>query len=311
MLPGRPRTPAGLRLAFDSVTDYVHGYSDVERDRLADQADVLTDLLHGDTHYPAGARVLEAGCGVGAQTSILARRSPRALITSTDISATSLAEAQRRIRAEGHHNVRFEQQDINRLTFDDASFDHVFVCFVLEHLSDPEAALRSLLRVLRPTGTITVIEGDHGSAFFHPDGERARRVVQCLVDLQAAAGGDALIGRRLRPLLVRAGAREPRVIARQVYVDGDRKPLIEGFTRKTFIAMVEAVGNRAVEAGLISQPAWDAGVRELERTATDDGTFCYTFFKAVGTRDPMSSSGRSVQATTPGSPGGPDLPATR
>lgn len=56
--------------------NYVHGYSERESERLADQAETLTKLLHHDTHYPAGSRVLEAGCGIGAQTGILARNSP-------------------------------------------------------------------------------------------------------------------------------------------------------------------------------------------------------------------------------------------
>ncbi|MBV8457682.1 MAG: methyltransferase domain-containing protein, partial [Acetobacteraceae bacterium] len=48
----------------------------------------------------------------------------------------------------------------------DASFDHVFVCFVLEHMPDPETALAELQRVLKLGGSRTVIEGDHGSALF-------------------------------------------------------------------------------------------------------------------------------------------------
>ena len=72
---------------------YVHGYDHRENIRLQDQASTLVELLHSDTSYPAGSRVLEAGCGVGAQTATLARNSPNALITSVDISETFLMEA--------------------------------------------------------------------------------------------------------------------------------------------------------------------------------------------------------------------------
>ena len=65
---------------------YVHGYDHRENMRLQDQASTLVELLHSDTSYPAGCRVLEAGCGVGAQTVTLAKNSPNALITSVDIS---------------------------------------------------------------------------------------------------------------------------------------------------------------------------------------------------------------------------------
>ena len=47
---------------------YVHGYGAREGERLLDQANALSSLLHHDTRYPPGSRVLEAGCGVGAQT---------------------------------------------------------------------------------------------------------------------------------------------------------------------------------------------------------------------------------------------------
>ncbi|MBU1693154.1 MAG: class I SAM-dependent methyltransferase, partial [Verrucomicrobia bacterium] len=173
---------------------YVHGYEDRENIRLQDQASTLVELLHSDTLYPAGSRVLEAGCGVGAQTVTLARNSPTALITSVDISGASIAEAKRKVAAEGLTNVQFQQADIFHLPFGPEYFDHVFVCFVLEHLAQPVAALQTLKDHLRPGGTLTVIEGDHGSAYFHPDSEAARRTIECQVELQRRAGGNALIG---------------------------------------------------------------------------------------------------------------------
>jgi SAM-dependent methyltransferase len=261
--------------------DYVHGYTEEEATRLADQAGTLADLLHHDTHYPEGRRVLEAGCGVGAQTRILARRSPGAHFTSVDVSAQSLALAREAIEREGLGNVEFKQADLFALPFPEASFDHVFVCFVLEHLRRPEDALRALLRVLRPAGSLTVIEGDHGSAFFHPQSPRAMRTIECLNQAQATAGGDSLIGRRLYPLLRSVGLADVQVSPRFVYADASRPGWVDGFTRKTFIAMVEGAAEPALRLGLIDKVAWDQGIADLKRSAEDDGTFCYTFFKAV------------------------------
>jgi SAM-dependent methyltransferase len=261
--------------------NYVHGYDLAESERLADQADVLTELLHCDTRYSAGARVLEAGCGVGAQTVVLADRSPDARFTSLDISEQSLSDARRRIAAAGATNVEFIRADIMNLPFEAHSFDHAFVCFVLEHLADPVAALTELRGVIRPGGSITVIEGDHGSANFHPQSAAAQAAIDCLSELQHQAGGDALIGRRLYPLLSAAGFTGVQVTPRQIYVDGSRPELIDGFTRKTFTAMVEGVRGRAIEAGLMSDEEFDAGIRDLLRTASADGSFCYTFFKAL------------------------------
>ncbi|MCW3065938.1 MAG: methyltransferase type 11, partial [Solirubrobacterales bacterium] len=261
---------------------YVHGYEPREHERLHDQAGTLVELLHSDTAYPGGSSVLEAGCGAGAQTVALARRSPEARITSIDISADSIAEAQRRAKRAGVANVELRQADIFDLPFDAESFDHVFVCFVLEHLSRPEQALRTLVELLRPGGTITVIEGDHGSAYFHPDSAAAHAAIQCQVELQRQAGGNSLIGRELYPLMRAAGLDAVRVSPRMVYVDSSRPDLVDGFTRRTFTAMIEGIREPALEAGLIEPHAFDAGVRDLHRTTQPDGVFSYTFFKGVG-----------------------------
>jgi ubiquinone/menaquinone biosynthesis C-methylase UbiE len=263
---------------------YVHGYDPRENERLQDQAGTLVDLLHRDTAYPSGSLVLEAGCGVGAQTVALARRSPDARFTSIDVSADSIAAARRRIDVAGLTNVDFRQADIFALPFDSASFEHVFVCFVLEHLARPVEALAILRGLLRPGGTITVIEGDHGSTYFHPDSAAAHAAIQCQVALQRAAGGNSLIGRELYPLMTSAGLDAVRVSPRMVYVDASRPDLVDGFTRRTFTAMIEGVREPALAAGLIEPERFDAGVRDLHRTTEADGVFCYTFFKGVAAR---------------------------
>lgn len=273
---------------------YVHGYHPRENERLEDQAGTLVELLHSDTAYPPGSTVLEAGCGVGAQTVTLAHRSPDAQFTSIDISPVSLAEAKRRVERAGLTNVELRQADIFALPFRAASFDHVFVCFVLEHLARPLEALKILKSLLKPGGTITVIEGDHGSAYFHPDSPAANAAIQCLVKLQSDAGGNALIGRQVYPLMVDAGFEAVRVSPRMVYVDSSRPELVEGFTKKTFTAMIEGVRESAIAAGLIEPARFDAGIRDLYRTSEADGVFCYTFFKGVALSTEISSVGAPV-----------------
>ena len=267
---------------------YVHGYDPREALRLQDQASTLEELLHADTAYPPGCRVLEAGCGVGAQTVLLAARSPLAEIVSIDISETSVAQARQAVDAAGFSNVTLRQADLFHLPFPPDSFDHVFLCFVLEHLAHPVDALRRLKSVLKPGGSLTAIEGDHGSTFFHPDSEAAHRAIRCQVELQARAGGDALIGRQLFPLLRAAGFANVHVSPRMVYVDASKPALVDGFTKKTFTAMIEGVRQPALDAGLASPADFDQGVADLHRAAEADGVFCYTFFKARAFQTPKT-----------------------
>lgn len=269
---------------------YVHGYNSRENIRLQDQASTLVELLHSDTFYPGACQVLEAGCGVGAQTITMARNSPDAHITAIDISDSSIAEAKKKVEKAGCTNVFFRQADIYNLPFEPESFDHIFVCFVLEHLERPGEALNCLKKVLKIGGTITVIEGDHGSTHFYPDSDAAHRAILCQVELQKRAGGNANIGRELYPLLKRVGFDDIHVSPRMVYVDSSKPLLVEGFTKNTFTAMIEGVRQLSVEAGLIDEKAFDEGIKALYRTTEADGVFCYTFFKAVGKKNELPNS---------------------
>ena len=217
---------------------YVHGYDQKENIRLQDQASTLSELLHHDTVYPAYDRILEPGCGVGAQTISLARNSPNSTFISIDISARSIAEAKNKIENEGLKNVTFQQCDIFKLPFKPESFDHIFVCFVFEHLVHPDDALITLKSLLKVGGTMTVIEGDHGSTYFYPDNEAAHKAIHCQVELQKRTGGNANIGRELRPLLNAVGFSSIHVFPLIVYVDSTKPMLVEGFTSNTFTAIM-------------------------------------------------------------------------
>jgi len=268
------------------VARYVHGYAEREAERLGDQASTLEELLHNDTVYPAGSQVLEAGCGIGAQTVILTKNSPGVHLTSIDISPESLEKAKALVAQKCDLEVNFMQADIFDLPFDEQSFDHVFICFVLEHLVDPQRALAELKRVLKVGGTITAIEGDHGSCYFYPETEEAMQAWNCLIKIQALLKGNSLIGRQLYPLLYEAGFRSIKVSPRMVYCDETRPELMDGFVKKTIIPMVEGVENTSLEMGIIDNRSWDKGIQDLHKTGTAPyGTFCYTFFKGIAVKE--------------------------
>jgi SAM-dependent methyltransferase len=265
-------------------TKYVHGYSGREALRLNDQADTLDHLIHNDTLFAKDSLVLEAGCGVGAQTKIIATKNPESNFISIDISNDSIREAQQLINSLGIPNVEFKQADVYSLPFNDETFDSVIICFVLEHLHNSNHALNELKRVLKTGGTMIAIEGDHGSTFFYPDSEYAHLAIDCQVQLQKLNGGNSNIGRALYPLFKSAGFADVVVSPRMVYVDASRPLLVEGFIKNTFTAMIEGVGDKAVQKGIIDQVSFNKGIRDLYRTAEPDGVFSYTFFKGFGTK---------------------------
>ncbi len=71
-----------------------------------------------------------------------------------------------------------------------------------------------------------------------------------------------------------------------VYVDGSKPDLADGFTRKTFTAMIAGIRGAAIASSIVTEADFDRGIADLYRTADSDGVFCYTFFKARATKAP-------------------------
>jgi hypothetical protein len=102
--------------------------------------------------------------------------------------------------------------------------------------------------------------------------------------LQREMGGNALIGRELWHLMTDSGFTGIAVSPRLVYADGSNPEYVEG-VKNIFISMVEGVKDLAIARGLLDIETWEKGIRDLCRTTEKDGTFCYTFFKAIGNKE--------------------------
>lgn len=99
-----------------------------------------------------GMRLLDCGCGPGNITVDLALLVAPGQVVGIDLSNTEIAAGRALARARGVGNVHFERADVYQLPLADASFDVTYAHSVLEHLSDPLAALKQMRRVLRPGG---------------------------------------------------------------------------------------------------------------------------------------------------------------
>jgi SAM-dependent methyltransferase len=113
----------------------------------------------------AGQDVLDVGCGPGTITVGIGSLVAPGRVVGID-AAEEIVD---RARQDEHPvNVSYEVADVYSLPFDDGSFDVVHAHQVLQHLSEPVAALGEMRRVLRPGGIVAVRDGDFGGFVWAP-----------------------------------------------------------------------------------------------------------------------------------------------
>jgi ubiquinone/menaquinone biosynthesis C-methylase UbiE len=227
-----------------------------------------------------GMRVLDCGCGPGSITLGLAELVAPAEVIGIDASAELIATAQSAAESAGLSNVTLQTGDLYSLPFDENSFDAIWVHAVLEHLKDVPAALREMVRVLKPGGIIGVRELDLDSMLFAPESSALSRFFQLWIRVTRDNGGDAQIGKKLGALLTAAGFGDVRVSA-----------TIEQYgqaARHSFVPAEVAASNLAALFSQVEARSYiiSAEIAELRQALSDwashpQGFFVFTRCEAV------------------------------
>ncbi len=189
---------------------YLHGYDKKEQLRLLKQAQFLEPSVYKNIVWPRGsAKILEPGCGVGAQSAIMLRRFPEIHITGLDRSKSQLSAAKQNLSKHiKDKRVTLVHGSGEKLPFDEASFHGAFICWLLEHVPDPTKLLKEIHRVLQPGSIIYATEVLNSSFYLSPYSPATLQYWFHFNDHQWNMGGDPFCGAKLGNLLLDAGYQE-------------------------------------------------------------------------------------------------------
>ncbi|MBA2775485.1 MAG: methyltransferase domain-containing protein [Chloroflexia bacterium] len=200
----------------------------------------------------AGMHVLDIGCGPGPHLGLFADRvAPGGVVTGLDIGTDLLAiAADLHAEAVANGTVRLQKGDLNRLPFDDASFDVAWMSALLHHIDDPMDALPEMGRVVKPGGLVAVMDGDSDGSFpclpWPPEFEHVLRTAALRAQRENFGGSlsylfDGYIGRKLPHLLVATGLTD---VSMKSFANVESKPLSAHTEARLCRWFLESFGER-------------------------------------------------------------------
>ncbi len=267
---------------------YVHGTSPEEQARLGVMNRILNDRSLEEMALEGGERILDVGSGLGH----FARRMRRAAGPAGRVVGIERSEVQRlaacRLAAEEHDEdgVDFRAGDALAPPLADdewGTFDVAHTRFLLEHVPDPGAVVRPMVRAVRPGGRVVLQDEDHSIFRMSPSLPGLEAVWEAYYRSYERAGNDPYVGRRLVTLLHEAGAMPRRCT--WIFFGGCAGMEVFPLLLENLRVILRGAKETIVREGGITEEAFERAMRDYAVWgARPDAAWWFALAYAEGTR---------------------------
>ncbi len=264
-------------------TQYLHGFDEVEQTRLVSQAKVLEEKIFEKIDFNSPKTILEIGCGVGAQTEILLNRFATAHVTGIELSDIQLSTAKAYLASKfSNEKYTLHQMNAEHTNFADNSFDAIYICWVLEHVSNPQKVVNECHRVLKPNGVMYITEVQNNHLHLEPYSPFLMDYWDKYNQLQLAMGGDPFVGVKLGGILHDAGFTHienyPQHMLHDKRDSASREHMVNYWTELMLSGF-----NNLVENHKVKPSDREKIISEMNLVKRhEDGVFSYLFMQARG-----------------------------
>ena len=244
---------------------YVHGTHPEEQRRLSLLNDILNRGSLRELKLLGGERVLDLGCGLGQLTQGMALGAgPRGRVLGIDRSAEQLEQARRLPAAENAAPIEHREGDVLALELSAeewGSFDVAHTRFVLEHVPDPLAVVRSMARAVKVGGRVVLEDEDHDILRLWPEPPGVDRMWRAYIESYVRRGNDPFVGRKLNALLTAAGL-QPTRSAPVWFGASAGEPLFQAWV-ENFHGVMTGARDAILGTGAMDEAALDAALVAL------------------------------------------------
>lgn len=266
-----------------SESRYIHGTAPEEQARLSQLNQLLNDAALRELRLRGGERIVDFGSGLSQLTRAMARQAGVRAV-GLERSAEQIAEAMRQARAAGEeHLLELRESDVLGAQVEAGAYDLAHARFVLEHVHDPLAVVKAMVRAVRPGGRIVLQDDDHDVLRLWPEPPGLRPLWRAYMRTYDRLGNDPIVGRRLTALLHDAGARPTRCTW-LFFGACAGEPAFPAFVENLHF-LLAATRDTIVGAGLLGAAEVDEALAQIRRFGKrPDAAFWYAVAYAEGVR---------------------------